>query len=189
MNFETDIKEGVDALKAGKVILYPTDTVWGLGCDPKNEDAIRRILEIKGRQAGKGMILLIERIEQLRDYVFQIPDIAWDIVDFAEKPLTVVYPKGKNISPMVTAEDGSIAIRMVKDDFCKALIRKFGRAILSTSANKSGSKTPGNFSQIENEIISQVDYTVKHKREEKALNESSSILRIGLKGEVQFIRK
>lgn len=189
MNFETDVKQAVEALKEGKVILYPTDTIWGLGCDPTNEDAIRKIYHIKGREEGKAMIILIERIEQLRDYVVQVPDIAWDIVDFAENPLTVIYPKGKNVSSILLPPEGSIAIRLVRDEFCKAVIRKFGKAIVSTSANKSGEKSPGNFSEIDSAVISSADFVAQWRREEKNTAKPSTIMQVGLKGEVKFIRK
>lgn len=189
MSFESDVQSAVEALKAGKIILYPTDTIWGIGCDPTCEEAVRRIFEIKGRGEGKAMIILIERIEQLRDYVAQIPEIAWDIVDFAENPLTIIYPKGKNVSPLVLPEEGTIAVRLVRDEFCKAVIRKFGKAIVSTSANKSGEKSPANYSEISSEIISSVDFVPEWRKDEKTSGKASTIMQIGMKGELKFIRK
>lgn len=189
MNFEQDVKAAVEALKEGKVILYPTDTIWGLGCDPQNEEAVKKIYQIKGREEGKAMIILVERIEQLRDYVVQVPDLAWDIVEFAENPLTAIYPKGKNVSGNLLPPEGTIAIRVVKDEFCKAVIRKFGKAIVSTSANRSGERSPGNFSEIHPEIIAAADYVAEWRREDKTTANPSTIIEIGLKGEVKFIRK
>ena len=140
--------EAIQTLKSGGVLLYPSDTIWGLGCDVRNEQAIEKILELKNRPASKGLIVLISKIEQLSEYVEQVPDLAWDLVEFAEDPLTIIYPKGKNVSPSLLAPDGSIAIRLVKDEFCKGLIYRYQRGIVSTSANISGEASPLNFESI-----------------------------------------
>lgn len=186
---EEELNKTVQALKEGKVILYPTDTIWGIGCDATNEEAVKRVFEIKGREDSKALIVLIAEIEQLHDYVMKVPDIAWDIVDFAERPLTVVYPQGRRVAPNLLAEDGSIGIRVVKDPFCRALIKKSGKAIVSTSANISGQPSPASFADISQEIRSAVDYTVNYRQEEKTSGVPSMVMKIGMNGEVKILRK
>ncbi len=184
-----ELEKTAKFLKEGKTILYPTDTIWGLGCDVRCEPAVNRINTIKRRPEDKSFIVLIAEIEQLYDYVQKIPPIAWDIVDFAENPLTVVYPGGKGVAHGITAQDGSIAIRLVRDEFCSKLIKKLGRAIVSTSANVSGDKSPENFSAINPDILKAVDYVVNWKQEDKAAGKASTIMKIEMDGEIKFIRK
>ncbi|MBX9850524.1 MAG: threonylcarbamoyl-AMP synthase [Cytophagaceae bacterium] len=186
---EEEIDKALLALRAGKVILYPTDTIWGLGCDASNEEAVRKIFEIKQRADSKALIILISRIEQLRDYVQKIPDIAWDIVDYSEKPLTVVYPGGRNVAKNVLAEDGSIAIRLVRDEFCMRLIDKFRKPLVSTSANISGMPSAATFQEIKPEILSQVHHIVNHRQDEKNPSSPSVVMKISMNGEVKFLRK
>lgn len=186
---DNEIKKAVDALKAGKVILYPTDTIWGIGCDATNPAAVQRIYDIKGRDERKALIILVERPEQLNDYVVKVPEIAWDIVEYAERPLTVIYPKAKNIADKLLAEDQSIGIRVVKDEFCQKLIRSFGKAIVSTSANLSGKPSPNSYSEIDPELISQVDHVVDFKKEEKSSSKPSMVMKLGINGEVKILRK
>jgi L-threonylcarbamoyladenylate synthase len=135
------------------------------------------------------MVILISEIGQLYDYVEKIPEIAWDMADFAESPLTIIYPKGKRVAPELLARDGSIAIRLVKDDFCKKLISKFKKAIVSTSANISGIESPRGFSQIDPEILSAADYVVNWKQQENSGSKPSTIVKLELNGEIKFIRK
>jgi L-threonylcarbamoyladenylate synthase len=186
---DNEIKKAVDALKAGKVILYPTDTIWGIGCDATNAAAVQRIYDIKGRDERKALIILVERPEQLSDYVVKVPDIAWDIVEYAERPLTVIYPKAKNIADKLLAEDQSIGIRVVKDEFCQKLIRTFGKAIVSTSANFSGQPSPNSYSEIEPELISLVDHVVEFKKEMNTSAKPSMVMKLGINGEVKILRK
>ena len=185
----SEVDKAVQALKEGKVILYPTDTIWGLGCDPTNDEAVSKIFSIKKRNDGKALIVLIEEIGQLYNYVDNIPEIAWDIVEFAEKPLTVIYPTGRNVSSKLLADDGSIAIRLTKDDFCKKVIRKFGKGIVSTSANISGEKSPSSFTKISKEVLESVEHIVSHRQNENMQVPPSTIMKIELDGEVKFIRK
>ncbi|HEX8545501.1 MAG TPA: L-threonylcarbamoyladenylate synthase [Cytophagaceae bacterium] len=186
---QEQINKTVEALKAGKVILYPTDTIWGIGCDPTNKAAVNKTLAIKKRSKEKGMITLIGDINQLIQYVDKIPDVAWDIVEFSEKPLTVVYPKGKSVDESILNSDGSIAVRLVKEEFCQKLIRKFGKAIASTSANISGDKSPGSFSDISQEIIESVDYVVELFQDRKEKQQESTIIKLDLDGTIKFLRK
>ena len=186
---QSEINKAVEFLKNGKVILYPTDTIWGLGCDATNSEAVKKIFTIKKRAESKAMVILISEIGQLYDYVEKIPEIAWDMVDFAENPLTIIYPKGKCVAPELLAADGSIAIRLVKDDFCRKIISKFRKAIVSTSANISGIENPNGFNQIDSEILSAVDYVVNWKQKETSGSKPSTIIRLELNGEIKFIRK
>lgn len=180
--------EAIQTLKSGGVLLYPSDTIWGLGCDVRNDQAIDKILELKNRPASKGLIVLISKIEQLSEYVEQVPDLAWDLVEFAEDPLTIIYPKGKNVSPSLLGPDGSIAIRLVKDEFCKGLIYRYQRAIVSTSANLSGEPSPLNFAGIAPSIVDGVDYVLKNSAGEGAAKKASKIVQLGLHGDYKLIR-
>lgn len=180
--------EAIQTLKSGGVLLYPSDTIWGLGCDVRNDKAIDKILELKNRPASKGLIVLISKIEQLSEYVEQVPDLAWDLVEFAEDPLTIIYPKGKNVSPSLLGPDGSIAIRLVKDEFCKGLIYRYQRAIVSTSANLSGEPSPLNFAGIAPSIVDGVDYVLKNSAGEGAAKKASKIVQLGLHGDYKLIR-
>ena len=180
--------EAIQTLKSGGVLLYPSDTIWGLGCDVRNDQAIDKILELKNRPASKGLIVLISKIEQLSEYVEQVPDLAWDLVEFAEDPLTIIYPKGKNVSHSLLGPDGSIAIRLVKDEFCKGLIYRYQRAIVSTSANLSGEPSPLNFAGIAPSIVDGVDYVLKNSAGEGAAKKASKIVQLGLHGDYKLIR-
>ncbi len=180
--------EAIQTLKSGGVLLYPSDTIWGLGCDVRNEQAMERILELKKRPANKGLILLISKMEQLSEYVEQVPEIAWDLVEFAEDPLTVIYPKGKNVSPLLLGLDGSIAIRLVKDEFCKGLVYRYQRGIVSTSANLSGEPSPLNFAGIAPSIVAGVAGILKNPAGEGAVKKASKIVQLGLNGDYKLIR-
>ncbi len=181
-------QDALASLKAGGVILYPSDTIWGLGCDVRQDAAIEKIWQIKQRPAEKGLIVLISKIEQLSEYVEEVPEIAWDLVEFAEDPLTVIYPKGKNVSTHLLGPDGSIAIRLVKDEFCKGLVYRYQRAIVSTSANISGSPSPIDFTSISAEIKDQVDYILQAPKAKQASTKPSKIVKLGLGGEFTLIR-
>ncbi|RXK52499.1 L-threonylcarbamoyladenylate synthase [Aquirufa rosea] len=181
--------EAIKSLKSSGVILYPSDTIWGLGCDARMDGAIEKLFNIKQRPENKGLILLISKIEQLNEYVEQVPDIAWDLVDFAEDPLTVIYPKGKNVSQHVLGPEGSIAIRLVKDDFCKGLVYRYQRAIVSTSANISGEDSPERFEDISIKIKEGVDYILQNPNPSKVKAKASKIVKLGLNGDYSMIRK
>ena len=181
--------DAIASLKSGGVILYPSDTIWGLGCDARMDASIEKILAIKNRPENKGLILLISRIEQLSEYVEQVPEIAWDLVDFAEDPLTVIYPKGKNVSPYLLGPDGSIAIRLLKDEFCKGLVYRYQRGIVSTSANLSGEPSPQSFGDISIQIKEQVDYILENPMlKSNSMLKPSKIVKLGLGGEYTLIR-
>lgn len=181
--------EALQHLRKGDTILYPSDTIWGLGCDARNEKAVEKIFSLKQRPDNKSFIILITKIDQLSEYVLEVPELAWNLVEFAEKPLTVIYPKGKNLPANLMGEDGSIAIRLVKDEFCKGLVHKFERAIVSTSANISGQISPLKFEDISLEIVNGVDYILKNPKGENKNPQPSQIVKLGLGGEFEFIRK
>lgn len=189
MSFESDIEKSVLALKEGGAILYPTDTIWGIGCDATNASAIEKVFSIKKRPEQKSLIILLDEVDNLYDYVDQIPEHAFNLIEFSENPLTIIYPKAINLAKNVIAEDGSIAIRITKDEFCRELIRKSRKPLVSTSANVSGESAPKNFSEIADEIKSAVDYVVQHRQKENQINKPSTIIRLGLKGEIEFIRR
>ncbi len=182
-------QEAIQSLKSGGVIIYPSDTLWAIGCDARFDASIEKLFSIKKRPIDKGLIILISKIEQLNEYVEKVPDIAWDLVDFAEDPLTVIYPKGKNVSKYVLGPNGSIAIRLVKDEFCKGLLFRYQRAIVSSSVNLSGGEPALSFESIDSEISIQVDYLLKPVEKQKLTQKASKIVELGLGGEFRIIRK
>jgi len=185
---DKDIEAAINVLLKGGTILYPTDTIWGIGCDATSEKAVERIYEIKKREDKEGMLVLLDSQERLSRYV-EIPDVAWDLIDIADKPLTIIYPGASNLAPNLLASDGSVGIRIVKDSFCTKLIRQFKRPVVSTSANISGGKSPKIFSEIDKEIINSVDYVVKYRQDDLKRTKPSSIIKLGLNGEVKVIRE
>jgi L-threonylcarbamoyladenylate synthase len=184
-----DINQAVKVLTEGGIILYPTDTIWGIGCDATNEKAVSRIYNIKKRNDVKSLIILLASLSQLDRYVQQVPEIAWELFEVADKPLTVILPGAKNLAQNVVAKDNSIGIRIVQDEFCKKMIEKFKKPVVSTSANISGESWPENFNAIHPEIINSVDYIVKWRQDDITPGKPSSVIKLGLKGEVEIIRK
>ena len=176
-------------LRAGGVILYPTDTVWGLGCDATNETAVKRIFEIKKRSDAKAMLVLIDNPAKLQSYVDEVPDMAWDLIELSEKPLTIIYPQAKNLAKSLIAEDKTIGIRVTKETFSRNLCAQFRKPIVSTSANVSGNATPSNFSQITDEIKSAVDYVVYYRQDDESKPKPSSIIKLVKGGLFQLIRE
>ncbi len=171
------LKEIVNELKEGKTILYPTDTVWGIGCDATNEDAVKKIYKLKNREESKSLIILVASIDMLKEYVTNISEKAIDIIKKAKKPTTIIYQNPKNLAKNTIASDNTIAIRIPQDDFCLQLIKKIGKPIVSTSANISGEPTPKSFSEISKAILNNVDYVVD-LHQDKTTEKSSTILKI-----------
>jgi L-threonylcarbamoyladenylate synthase len=185
-----EINTTLAALNRGEIILYPTDTVWGLGCDALNENAVKKIYKLKRREDSKSCILLLDDINKLWDYVREVPDVALDILEINDSPLTIIYPDAYNLPSGLIAEDGSIGIRITSDLFCKRLINKLKSPLVSTSANVSGQPTPKGFGDISEEIKNGVDYIVNLKKELKSSNnKSSGIIKVGKGGEVKVIRE
>lgn len=199
------ISETLDVLKKGGVILYPTDTVWGLGCDATNPEAVAKIYEIKHRSDSKALVLLASDMDMICRFVKEIPDIAVQLVEVNDRPMTIIYPgaihgkapaEGRKaeanwhfLAYNAVAEDDTVGIRIPDMDFCKNLIYKLGRPIVSTSANISGEPSPHKFADIPEEIKSAVDYIVEPKLEKGATGQASQILKVGLDGEILIIRE
>lgn len=188
-DFRDDIQAAVDVLYKGGIILYPTDTIWGIGCDATNALAVKRIYELKKREDTKSMLVLLENPNKLTGYVDEIPDVAWDLIDFAEKPTTIIYDGAKNIASNLVADDGSIGIRITKEPFTQHLIQRFKKPIVSTSANISGLPSPQNFSEISKEIKEKVDFVVNYRQDEKKNPAPSSIIKLGASGLIKIIRE
>ena len=178
----------IETLKSGGTLLYPTDTIWGIGCDATNVDAINKIFEIKKRDKTKSMIILVESEKRLQDLV-DVPEMAWEIIDLSEKPVTIVYDNPRNLPKELLAEDGSIGIRLVKDDFCKKLISKLNKPLVSTSANFSGDKSPMKFSDINSEIIDLVDFAVEENREKISQFSGSSVIKVWADNRIKVLRE
>ncbi|MBK6397216.1 MAG: threonylcarbamoyl-AMP synthase [Bacteroidetes bacterium] len=185
---KAEVKKSLAVLKNGGVILYPTDTVWGLGCDATNPEAVRKIYEIKKRADSKTMILLVDLEARLSTYVKEIPEQAWPLIEFTDKPLTIVYDGARNLPPELIAEDGSIAIRVTNDEFCKNLIGVLRKPLVSTSANISGSPAPAIYQEVSEEIRSSVDYVVNWRKDDRQRHAPSSIIKLQKGGLIQIIR-
>lgn len=184
-----EVEKALAVLKNGGIILYPTDTVWGLGCDATNEAAVAKINAIKGRATDKSFIILLDTDAKLQSYVDEVPDVAYDLIEYAEHPLTLVFPNAKNLAKNVINEDGSVGIRIVKHDFCQQLIQRFRKPITSTSANVSGAATPLFFDEISAEIKEAVTYVVDWEQELKSSKKPSTIMKLAPGGQFSFIRK
>ena len=183
-----ELQKTVEVLNRGGLILYPTDTVWGIGCDATNTKSVEKVYALKKRTDAKAMITLVASEIMLERTVIDIPEIAWDLIETAEKPLTIIYEKVKGIAKNVMATDGSCAIRLPKDEFCKKLIHRFGKPIISTSANTSGMPTAQSFHHIETSILSGVDYVVNLRQQETDKNTPSNIVLLKNNGEIKIIR-
>ncbi|MBK7856938.1 MAG: threonylcarbamoyl-AMP synthase [Bacteroidetes bacterium] len=188
-DFKAEENKSLEILRDGGVILYPTDTIWGLGCDATNDAAIEKIYAIKQRNESKSMIVLLDDAGKLVKYVKNIPAVAYDIIELTEKPLTIIYDGAVNVSKKIISHDGSIAIRITKDAFCRDIIRRMNKPLVSTSANKSGEPSPENFAEIGDEIKSKADYIVSLRQQEKQHDFPSSIIKLSSSGEIKIIRK
>lgn len=183
-----DIKKACQVMMEGGVILYPTDTIWGIGCDATNEEAVKRVYEIKQRSDSKAMLVLIDSPAKLNYYVKDVPSVAWDLIDVADKPLTIIYSGARNLAPNLLAEDGSVGIRITGEAFSQRLCQQFRKAIVSTSANISGQPSPACFTDISEEIKSAVDYIVGFRQDETAQARPSSIIKLDAGGVFKIIR-
>lgn len=184
-----DVKRAVQVMRDGGIILYPTDTIWGIGCDASNSAAVRHIFELKRRSDSKSMLSLIDSDAKLGYYVPDIPDVAYDLMDLSEKPLTIIYDGVRHLAPELVAQDGSAGIRVTKEAFSRELCRRLGGAVVSTSANISGEPSPANFSEISDEIRKGVDYIVEYRRDEQTRSVASAIIKLGSGGLVKVIRE
>lgn len=184
-----EINNALEVLKNGGVILYPTDTVWGLGCDATNESAVNKVNEIKGRAADKSLIVLLDTDNKIQSYVNDVPDVAYELIEYAEKPLTVIFSNAKNLAANVINTDGSVGIRIPRHNFCEQLIQRLRKPLVSTSANISGQPTAKFFDEISDEIKDAVDYIVDLEQEDRTPKQPSTIIKLGSGGLFQFIRK
>lgn len=189
---KSDLEEAVRVLREGGVIVYPTDTVWGIGCDATNEEAVQKIYSLKHRADTKSMLVLLDAPGKLQGYVEEIPEVAWDLLectsDGTQRPMTIIYPNARNLAKNLIAEDGSIGIRITGEAFSKALCERLKRPIVSTSANISGEPTAKNFSQISQQVLAQADYVCQYRRDDEEEKQPSSIVKLGLHNEIQIIR-
>ena len=187
-DFSTELKKCIEVLQQGGLILYPTDTVWGIGCDATNEHAVRKVYRLKQREDSKALICLVANDAMLEKHVEHVPDLAYDLIDLATKPTTIIYDQPKGIARNLIAKDNTQAFRVASDKFCRYLINTLKKPIVSTSANISGRATPKTFSEIEDVILKGVDYVVDLEPE-KSGNSPSSIIKLGNDGTVKVIRK
>lgn len=184
-----EVAKALKVVQDGGIILYPTDTIWGIGCDATNTEAIKKIFGLKQRDEAKSMIILLDTVNKLESYVSSVNPIAFDLIEYAENPLTLVLPGAKNISPALISNDGSIGVRIVKNQFCEQLIQRLRKPLVSTSANISGKPSPQYFSQIDAEIIDGVDYVVDLDQHDMEIKTPSTIMRLAPDGRFEFIRR
>jgi L-threonylcarbamoyladenylate synthase len=189
MDRESDIKNGITTMRDGGTIIYPTDTIWGLGCDATNGEAVSKIFTVKNREETKSLIILVDSIAMLERYVSEVPEIAYQLIEVADSPLTIVYPRGKNLAPGVCAADGSVGIRVCADPFCAGLIRGLRKPIVSTSANFSGSPSPAIFSEIDAKLLELAGYVASHRRDDASKGKASSLIKINADGSIVVLRK
>lgn len=192
MEIAVEINKTVEVLRKGGVILYPTDTVWGLGCDACNEEAVAKIYALKHRSDSKSLVLLASDLDMIARYIKEIPEMAIQLVEVNDAPMTIIYPDAFTgsgaLAPNTVADDGTVGIRIPDNDFCKALCRKLGRPIVSTSANISGEATPRKYSEISQEIVGAVDYVVDPSLEAGSTGRASQIIKVGVDGSIAVIR-
>ena len=184
-----EVAKALKVVQDGGIILYPTDTIWGIGCDATNTDAIKKIYQLKQRDEAKSMIILLDTENRLESYIKEVPPVAYELIEYAENPLTLVMPGAKNISPAIISEDGSVGIRVARHDFCQQLIQRLRKPLVSTSANISGKPSPQNFGQIDQEIIDGVDYVIDLEQYSAELKKPSTIMRLQPDGRFEFIRR
>ena len=204
---KSDLEEAVRVLRMGGVIVYPTDTVWGIGCDATNEEAVRKVYALKRREDSKSMLVLLDAPGKLQGYVEEVPEMAWELLECtmedmprpltpspqagrgsSSRPLTIIYPGAKNLAKNLIAEDGSVGIRITQEPFSKALCERLRRPIVSTSANISGEPDAKTFRQISEEVLRQADYVCQFRRDDEQEKQPSSIIKLGLHNEIQIIR-
>lgn len=186
---KTDIACCLDVLHRGGIILYPTDTVWGLGCDATNAEAVEKLYRLKQRSDAKSMLVLVDCAGRIQNYVDEMPDIAWDLIEVSNKPLTIIYPNAKNLATNLLAEDKSIGVRVTSEEFTQQLCARFKKPIVSTSANISGKATPLIFSEIADEVTAACDYVVKFRQDDVQKHTPSSIIKLNADGSILIIRE
>ena len=184
-----DIMNALRVLRAGGVILYPTDTVWGLGCDATSALAVRKIFDIKQRDDSKSLIILVNSVSMLERYVADPPEVALQMAEWSQKPLTIVYDRGRSLAEGVASADGSVGVRICSDPFCDELINAFRKPIVSTSANISGTDAPAVFDEISQEVISAADYVCLYRQNDRSRSSASSVIKVSANGAVKILRE
>ena len=184
-----DINQALETLKNGGLILYPTDTIWGIGCDATNPEAVEKVFALKGRDKSKSMLILLHNDNQLASYVREIPEVAYELIEVTERPLTIIYSGAKNLAENAIADDGTIGIRVVNHPFCQQLLQRFRKPIISTSANISGQGSATTFDEISDAIKEGVDYIVKFAQHDTSKGKPSLIMKLDPSGKFEFIRK
>ena len=185
---EEDILQALAVLRAGGLILYPTDTVWGIGCDATSQAAVQKVYDLKRSGEKKSMIALVGRVQDVGRYA-EVPDVAMQLLELSDKPLTLILPKAGGVAPNLIPEEGTLGIRVPQHEFCQALLRRFGRPIVSTSANITGEPAPARVGEISKAILKGVDYVVSRASEGSPTGKPSSIIALGAGGEVKIIRE
>ncbi len=188
MVMNEEVKKAAEVLSDGGIILYPTDTVWGIGCDATNPRAVSKVYKTKVRMPYKSLIILVSNTEMLKQYVVNVPDVAVDLINSISEPLTIVYNRGRNVAKEVTAPDGTIAVRIPKNQFCQELLKTFKKPLTSTSANVSGHETPLSYSKISDDIKNSVDYIVNTQRDIIIRPRPSTVIRIHDNGDIEIVR-
>lgn len=188
MNIQDDVKKAVEVMRKGGVILYPTDTVWGIGCDATNADAVAKVYKIKHRDDSKALICLVDSDVRMQKYVRNVPEVAWDLLELSDTPTTVILDNAVNLAPNLIAKDGSIAMRITRETFSKELCYRFQKPIVSTSANISGEPAAQNYCDISEELMKAVDYVCWTRRQEHKPHTPSKIIKLAQNGEVKIIR-
>jgi L-threonylcarbamoyladenylate synthase len=186
---QQDIDKAIEILRAGGIILYPTDTVWGIGCDATNADAVSKIYKLKQREETKSMLVLVENQDRILRHVKEVPEMAWQLIELSEKPITIIYPGACGLAANLISEDKTIGIRVASDEFCQKLIGRLNRPLVSTSANISGNTAPSVFAEIQEEIKQGVDYVVQWRQDDLTRAQPSSIVKLGVNNEFDIIRK
>lgn len=184
-----DLNQALETLKNGGLILYPTDTIWGIGCDATNPEAVEKVFALKGRDKSKSMVILLHNDNQLASYVNDVPEVAYELIEATDRPLTIVYAQAKNLAPNAVAEDGSVGIRIVDHPFCQQLLQRFRRPIVSTSANLSGQPSASIFDEIDDKIKEGVNYIVKFEQHIHQKGSPSVIMKLDPSGKFEFLRK
>ena len=189
MTIQEDVKKAIEVMRSGGIILYPTDTIWGIGCDATNAEAVAKVYALKQRNDSKAMICLVDSDARLSRYVRGVPEVAWDIMELATNPTTLILDGAVNLAPNLIASDGSIAMRITHEEFSRELCYRFQKPIVSTSANISGQPSPQNYRDISQDIIDGVDYVCHSRRQEHKPHNPSSIIRLTADGTVEIVRK
>lgn len=189
LTLEEDIRRCAAVMRDGGVVLYPTDTVWGIGCDATSSEAVKKVFAIKRRSDAKALITLVDGEAMLERYVEEVPEVAYQLLECALSPITIVYDRGKGVAPELLGEDGSIGIRVTSEIYSNRLCKELRKPLVSTSANISGQPAPGIFRDISGEILDSVDYVACYRRNDTSPSRPSSVIKLSVSGEIRILRR